>query len=265
MKLPFQLPRNRASATLFHIVLPTISMALLVSIFWFGFSGQQLAVDDSPGATGGAADLTYATKLEDGSRLRMHADRAEISHDHIAAFDIKGTIVQPDGYKRRINSKFAETGWDFQFASFGESHILETAENGAEVDIRIKSGSANQIGLNGRDVTAEVRIGDGSRQSLVGKKLRIEFGTESATLEGETVFFWTGHDTEDWLEARMEGLHFNARDSQITSMGAADFDFEGGHGSAGLMKINVLEAKTIISVEFFEGVTISYDSPVTEL
>ena len=267
MKVPVRLAENRIAAAFLHVVFPTASIVLLGSIFWIGFSGGSETVLGSLHDTGGAADVTFSAVLKDGSDLKVHADKAVMLKDEIHVSEIRGLLVQPDGHIRTLKANSAETTWSLDSADFKSGTLLETAEDGTEVEFNLHSGSADFIRLNGRKVTALLRKqGDDSIQSLVADYLDFDLETGFGELTGGAKFTWHGGASDDWFRVSSEGFLVKTRESAVESIGAADFEFYGGRGKAGQLQIAAsAEGGSDVpsgTVSLVDGVEFTYFSPL---
>ena len=233
-----RLAENRIAATFLHFVLPTVSLVIIGSIFWIGFSGGGDTTRESTRDTGGAADVTYSAILEDGSDLTIRADSAVMLTDEIHVSEIRGMLVQPDGHTRILHADSAVTAWSLDNAQFEHGTLTETADDGSEVEFSLRAGAADFTWLRGHGVTAISRKkGDDSVQSVVAEHLEFELETGFGELTGNAVFTWRGGKSDDWFEVRSEGFRVIARESAVESMGTAEFAFYGGNGRAGQLLI----------------------------
>ena len=266
MRHSARLAENRIAVAIFQFVLPTASLVMLGAIFWIGFSGGGETTRESSRDTGGAENVTYSAILADGSDLEIRADSAVMLKDDIHASKIRGTLVKPDGHIRTLTASSAATPWSLDSAEFQDGTLLETADDGTEVEFSLQSGSADFARLEGHPVNAHLRIkGDDSIQSLVAGHLNFELATGFGELTGGATFRWNGGKSDDWFEVHSEGFRVWARQAAVESTGTADFTFYGGNGQAGQMRITASDEGDIGApggtVSLVNGVEITFLAP----
>lgn len=263
MMIPARLAESRLAATFLHVVLPTASLVILGSIFWIGFSGGSETTGESSRDTGGATDITYSAILEDGSELTFRADTAVLLKDDIHAFVVRGTLIRPDGHIRTLKASAAETGWNLDNADFTNGALMETAADGTVVEFSMQAGSVNFSRLTGQTVTASLRnAGHDSIQSLVAKNLDFELETGFGELTGGATLTWQGNKGDDWLSVNSEGFRVKSRETEVESIGAAEFVFVGGSGRAGLVQITAPNEDSGGTVRLAGGVEFTFSGPL---
>ena len=107
-------------------------------------------------------------------------------------------------------------------------------------------------------VSAHVQNPDGSRNLVIAKSAEAESSMEYIDLKGGAVL---RADTE--FRIRSEGFRLSTSDSSLESLGEVDFEFEGGSGRAGRMKIvrrpsGEGDGNSWSSIEFTDGVEVTF-------
>ena len=107
-------------------------------------------------------------------------------------------------------------------------------------------------------VSAHVQNPDGSRNLVIAKSAEAESDLEYIDLKGGAVL---RADTE--FRIRSEGFRLSTSDSSLESLGEVDFEFEGGNGRAGRMKIvrrptGEGDGNSWSSIEFTDGVEVIF-------
>ena len=107
-------------------------------------------------------------------------------------------------------------------------------------------------------VSAHVQNPDGSRNLVIAKSAEAESSMEYIDLKGGAVL---RADTK--FRIRSEGFRLSTNDSSLESLGDVAFDFEGGSGRAGRMKIVRTpsghgDGNSWSSIEFTDGVEVTF-------
>lgn len=249
---------SRFMSTLLHVVLPSASLLVILTMFWIGFSSQREPVLETSSEAVGATNLTYSAQLADGAILRARAESAVFLPTQIKASGARGSIVYPNGFVRNFTTEKANAGWDLSYAGFENGVFSETHDNGSILTVWLETGSAGSNGLIGRQVKARYDVtAQSSRGNLVANQLFIKSDLSSANVSGDANVTWSDPAAADWISVHSDKFEIHIEESLIESVDEARFELLGGMGKAGKLKI----IETGEKIEFLDGVEFTYQEP----
>ncbi len=264
MRLPVRLTANRFTSTFLHVVLPTSSLLVIASMFWIGFSGQREPLVQTDSEAGGATNLMYTAQLKDGANLTVRADTAAFLPNQVNATGVKGSIVYPDGYVRTFTSEKANAGWDMSYAGLEGGVFSETPGESSELTVRFETASAGSNGLIGRRVSATFATDEGPMLNLIADQLFVRADGASASASGGAVLTSSGSRAADRFTVRSEGFELLLEQPRLESAGEAEFEFHGGTGKAGLLRVTGRGIGAVETVEFLDGVEFTFADPAVD-
>ena len=122
----------------------------------------------------------------------------------------------------------------------------------------MESGSADSNGLSGTRVSATHLSTRQLKHELTAGEIFLKSDRSYATLSDGATVKYIGEDASDWLAVSSAGFELRLNQSEIESTDAAEFEFQGGSGKTGLLKVLNFDSPTEQVVELRDGVEITF-------
>lgn len=259
-----QILGSRFLSTLLHVVLPTTSVLVIALMLWIGFSGQRKPIIRTGNETGGATNLVYSGRFDTNAMVNAIAETVTFLPERINALKVSGSIDYLGGEKQLFNSEKINTDWDLSYVGFERGTLSQTFKDGSKLNVWIVTGSAGQNGIVGRKVIATLDNNNVAFQELVAEQVFVKADGTMATADGGAVWTWLKKNDANWFMIESEGFTVFLNQSVIETTGPADFEFFGGNGNAGLLRVKNKENDDGKVLEFLNGVEIQYYGPNNE-